>query len=278
MKVHTLSDELRGWLDKISEREQQFLIRRSRCDEYDRARTDADKKRIVQDAVYDIQALRKCERPVKLAGSLLRDPRWELLQDLHRVANPSASAWSPVEIGVSRPVGFYTGEAAPPMSTRVQISFDSRLAFRSLARYLRENWRKLLEDGIVEDTQPLGERKVAVLSHVCLVKPEASWEERFRSWNRKYPQWRYRARQDFITACHDAEESLTGNRHGLAWFYNAKTKLRTSDLVSLARQGDKDAIRELERRKEAGIKSLGDAGTGYVYASQLRPRKNIGAR
>jgi len=257
-------DDLAGFTGKISEREHQFLIWRRRFEEYDGARTDTDRNRTVQEAVRDIQALRKCERPVNIAGSLLRDQRWKLLRDLHGVAHPSESAWSPVEVRVSRLVGFYTGAAAPPISTKIQISFDSRLPFRSLARYLRENWRKLLKAGIVEDTQPLGDRKVAVLGHVCLVKPEASWEERFSSWNRKYPQWPYRARRDFITACHDAEESLTGNRHGLAWFYNAKTKLRTRDLAALARQGDKDASRELERRKNDGIKSLADAGIGYA--------------
>jgi hypothetical protein len=101
---------------------------------------------------------------------------------------------------------------------------------------------------------------VELLRFVCLEMSKISWRERLEAWNSRFPEWQYSSREAFVTAVHDAEHSLTGDRHGLAWFYDAKAKLGREELKALARQGDPAAQREADRRREQGFASMQEAG------------------
>jgi di/tripeptidase len=76
-------------------------------------------------------------------------------------------------------------------------------------------------------------------------------------------------RQAFIKDLHDAEESLTGQPHGLAWFYNAKARLPESELVKIARQGDADAQREPQRR----VNHFAEIAINHLGTIEKRPGK-----
>jgi len=182
-----------------------------------------------------------------------------------------APRWVPLRVRTSRPIGFYTGNAPPAVGRMVEIHFDARIPLVRLTRGLRNTWPELLKRGMVERSRPLGARKIKLLRFVCLDMPSVSWGERHDEWNRRFPDWAYAKRQVFITECHDAEESLAGRPHALAWFYNAKTRLATEDLEALKRQGDRDAARELDRRMAGGLDTLNRARIKVVREPPAPP-------
>ena len=220
------------------------------------------------------------------------DPRWELLRELEdarvravvrddEFGDVSAELrgavldsavarrtgigrWAAIRVRTSEPIGFYNGSSPPPIGRTVDVSFDSRMPFVRLVRELRQQWRSLVSSGIVRRTRPLGPRKVALLRFVCLEMPGASWADRHDAWNVRHLKWAIPERTAFIKEFHDAEESLCGRAHALAWFYNAKARLTTQDLKALARQGDRDAERECRRRRDEGFRSINGAGIEVV--------------
>ena len=195
-----------------------------------------------------------------------------MLAELESAATPNAETWAPIRINATRKrqAGFFSGEAPPPLGRFVQVTFDYRVPLKTLIWVLKDAWPDLRKDGSVRTTRPLGERKIALLRLACFQMPEASREERFVAWNKEHPDDRFPTRQSLITEMHSAEESLIGDRHGLAWFYDAKARLSWDDLEALSRQGDASARRELDRRKSDGYRSMSDAGLKVIVDGKVQ--------
>lgn len=232
------------------------------------------------------------------------DPRWELLRELEdaRVRavvrddefgdvsaelrgtvldsavarRTGVGRWAAIRVRTSEPIGFYNGSSPPPIGRTVDVNFDSRMPFVRFVRELRQRWPSLVSSGIVRRTRPLGPRKVALLRFVCLEMAGASWADRHEAWNGRRLKWPVPERSAFIKEFHDAEQSLCGQAHALAWFYNAKARLTTKDLEALARQGDRDAERERRRRRDEGFRSISSAGIEVVLEKPKATRGREG--
>lgn len=193
------------------------------------------------------------------------DPRWELLADLE---GARGRAWSALKVsGGGMKVDPIHGEHAP---LPIRITVDPRVPFRTLSRELERIWRLLREEERVLATRPLDDRKLALLRHVCLEMPETSWRSRWEAWNARFPEWAYRSPSQMTTACHTAEESLTGDRHGLAWHYERAARLPLDELHRAAEAGDRGAKRERQRRRQMwreGIDQLRSWGVDVVEGS-----------
>lgn len=174
----------------------------------------------------------------------IRDTRWDLLRDLE-VGQGNADWQAICMAGGGYSLDGRTGrEKVRP----VVITVDPRMPVRTLNAFLRDVWPKFRGAGLVFASRELSDWKLTLVRHVCLEMPNDSWAERSSAWNAKFAEGPYRTQQALITAHHDAEQSLTGDRHGLAHFYDARARLSLPDLGALARQGDHFAKRELERR------------------------------
>jgi hypothetical protein len=134
----------------------------------------------------------------------------------------------------------------PPLTSEISVVFDARVSLRALIATLRETWPTLAERGIVRRhrNRALGRRKIELLRFVCLADDatEQTWEDRLAGWNALVernvrmgrPDWttKWKFNDDDVpsgvralrTMCHDVEEQLTGSRHGLIWFYDAKAR------------------------------------------------------
>lgn len=187
-----------------------------------------------------------------------KDRRYRLIAQLESavgVATDEDGAW-PGEISVTWPqrsgsdFGFETGKAPPPLRRDVVVTFDHRMPLRSVYGFLLRRWPTLRKRGVVRATRPLGARTLALIQHVCIAMPRASWAERLEAWNAGHKQWHIEPRQAFIAEFHVAERSLTGTRHGLAYWYEPRARLTTEQLVQLARDGDAAAKRVLDRRTD----------------------------
>lgn len=141
--------------------------------------------------------------------------------------------------------------------------------------FLRDGWPKFRRVGLVFASRELSDWKLTLVRHVCLEMPNDSWAERSTQWNERFPDGPYRNQRALITAHHDAEQSLTGDRHGLAHFYDARARLPLPDLGALAKQGDQAAQRELERRGVT-IRSFITALGGEVIAEVQGPHGDRG--
>ena len=159
------------------------------------------------------------------------DARWPLLHDL-------GVRWAEVAgIGApTPPMRFRCGDEwdALGIAPLVTVSFDSRLSMRAVLSAIREVWPLMTSDGWVRRTRPLGDRKLALVRHVCLdMDTSATWRERLKAWNEKHRgAWAYKdalgaadvrgLQSDF----RKAEKSLTGRTGGLARFYDEDSRTR----------------------------------------------------
>lgn len=77
-------------------------------------------------------------------------------------------------------------------------------------------------------TRPLGAKKVALLRLACRGRERgASWRKVLLMWNNEHPDWKYTSVRDLQSEFHDAEERLTGEDHGLEWFYDLRYRARS---------------------------------------------------
>ena len=163
------------------------------------------------------------------------DGRWDLLRDLDtdfgsERGDTSSDRWEPLTV-----TGRVMAQDREPPAQRVVISFDHRLSQRALIAAIRRNWPAWRRARWVRWTQPLGPRKIALINHVCRVcEPGIEWDERLTLWNEAQPNWRYPDRRQFVSAFRSAEESLTGERRGLEWFYDPISRVPIDELRALA--------------------------------------------
>ncbi len=191
------------------------------------------------------------------------DPRWSLLRDLDKRARGRWSDWTPFRVEhLSTALGYWTGKAPPPLGRAVTITFDARMTREELLVRVRGIQRHLREKGVLNKlrNRPLEERKIALLRFVCLEAPGDAWADRYATWNRRPAHqragWSYDSEDALRTDCHEAEEKLTGRRHGLAWFYDPLARMTAPELQQRAADGDTDAAREQRIRRNEGWKSL----------------------
>ncbi len=164
---------------------------------------------------------------------------------------------------------FPASEPGPPeLSRYATYRFDDRLSLEGAIRELRRLWPKARSAGIVRQTRPLNKRKIELLRHVCIATPHESWEDRRRSWNKaRPPKERFADTKAMITACHDAEQSLLGDRLALRWFYQPIARVPNAALRKMQQLGDSDAIREGRRRQAAW---LGQFGSGFEVVGKSK--------
>lgn len=167
------------------------------------------------------QGVLEIDEPLELA----RDKRWDLLADLAKLAGVE---WK-------GPIRFHRAELAgvsmtgpPAIAREVTVVFDARISLAALTASLRALWPLLVDSRMVRGTRnrTLGLRKIQLLRHVCLdaTALEKTWTDRWQAWNHRRRRGRFADVRGFRTACHDAEEQLTGSRHGLAWFYDPEVR------------------------------------------------------
>jgi hypothetical protein len=196
-----------------------------------------------------------------------RDLRWGLLRKLAEKAGTAAPEIRTRVRRIGPAIGFATG-APPELQDQLKITIDSdaRVPLTFLLEELRSVWREMKRSKTLpERSRPLERRKIELLEFVCLKHPDAEWSDRFARWNKHSPRkWRYRTRDAFTTACHDAEKQLTGSRSGLRWFYERYARMKITELFALEKKGDRDAERERLRRIAEGEASIIAAGIKIV--------------
>lgn len=153
------------------------------------------------------------------------DARWPLLHDLGMRWAEVAGTEAPTP-----PMRFRCGDEwdALDIAPLVTVSFDSRLSMRAVLSAIREVWPLMISDGWVRRTRPLGDRKLALVRHVCLdMDTSATWRERLKAWNEKHKgAWAYKDALGLQSDFRKAEKSLTGRTSGLARFYDEDSRTR----------------------------------------------------
>ena len=135
---------------------------------------------------------------------------------------------------------------------------------------LRRTWPQLTKAGWVRRTRPLSVRNVALMRHVCLESvPGTSWRNLLKEWNRKWPDWTAKDVHGFHAAFRRAEQELTGEAHGLEWFYNLHARrnplvgLKVGDLKKVLKAHTSDEVgrhlrRGLRRSSKAVVMQFAD--------------------
>lgn len=247
------------WLDVethlggvLSANERLLLERHRDPSDYADASDDELRASTVRAAVDEIRFIR-----TQFAGEhvapppLPRDERWGVLKQLDERFSREATTdelapWELVAIGAVR-----ADLDREPYSRRVTITFDHRLSQDALVKQIRQLWPDLRRQGLVRHTRRLGDRKIALIRHVCLTATSGdSWSARCESWNATHAQWSYGSGSEFVSAFRSAEKSLTGTRYGLEWFYDPSARLSLGELKQHAAKGDRTAHSRLQRLEE----------------------------
>jgi len=153
------------------------------------------------------------------------DARWTLLRDLEAAAGGKAE--SPVTVEGSERITSLSPVRQQAFN-RVTISFDSRMGKESLFREITRLWPHLQAAGWVRRSRAMKEHRLALVRFVCLETGlDATWRERMDKWNERHPEGHdlhYSDVRAFHSDFSAAEESLTGVKHGLDWFYDAEAR------------------------------------------------------
>jgi hypothetical protein len=151
------------------------------------------------------------------------DGRWDLWRKLRgRAQGDPDHDWSPFTVTQVHDLTVHPALRG----RRVEVSFDARLSLAAVVGNLRRLWPKLRAAGWVSQTHRLGARKLALLEFVSLeMAPDTPWRTMLEGWNERHPRWRYRRVEAFEREVRRAEESLTGEAHGLEWFYRLGARL-----------------------------------------------------
>ena len=87
-----------------------------------------------------------------------------------------------------------------------------------------------------------------------------TWRERLNGWNRQYPQWRFKDVRDFQGTFARAEQSLTGEKFGLEWFYNPVAQHHARDglpeLFGVKNNGSHEEKRFAKRKLQESKKMV----------------------
>ena len=67
------------------------------------------------------------------------------------------------------------------------------------------------------------------------------------TWDNAHPAWAYEDVRKFERAFRRAELQLTGEKHGLEWFYEPASRLNRQELECRAAAGDRSVARQLSR-------------------------------
>jgi hypothetical protein len=187
------------------------------------------------------------------------DSRWQLWADLSERAG--APLWQPFRPSVRSKTRQAPGGAPVGRVATVTLELDARMPLDDVVRLLRRWWPKFASIGFVRPSRRMQPQTLAQVRHVCLDSElNATWEERWRSWEQRNRRrgrgWRFADRRAFITNFHRAEQALTGVRGGLAWFYEPLARAPDSELRRLARLGGESAAQELRRREDIHVDLL----------------------
>jgi hypothetical protein len=252
-----LEQELGGG---IQPPERKMLKRRGYASQYEQEVDVGDRLDTVQDSASFVRDLRevygesvetKAIEPYAAGG--VQDGRWALLAELEeareslRTDKSSEPFKEPLRIS----------RVCSPRSMsprRITVTFDNRLSQQTLVRALRRTWPTLAREGWIRRTRPLDERTVDLLRFVCLeTPPEWTWRARLAEWDRTRPQYPYAGVRPFESAFRRAEEALTGERRGLAWFFDRTSRYSDGaalhDLADEARRLSAE-IRDLEAQEQ----------------------------
>ncbi|CAN5539126.1 hypothetical protein BH24CHL1_BH24CHL1_20260 [soil metagenome] len=192
----------------------------------------------------------------ELAPPLTEDGRWELIRELRndpdyrpiRISQPTA-----LELSLS-------DMKTAPQYQPVRVEFDGRVSLNALSAELRKAWPEMKRRGWVKQSRPLGSKALALIRHVCLdLEPGASWGERRRMWNERFPEWEYTSGQALSADFRRAETALTKETHGLEVHHNPWATADIREIKRAARAGDQRARHYLMRRLdvwERGLEAL----------------------
>jgi len=181
------------------------------------------------------------------------DARWPLLCDLS-AASERLSGWRAASGQPYRPfrVGRMLDFTVYPPASFVSIQVDNRMSMRTVVCILREMWPRLVEDGWVRRTRPLGDRAIALLRFVSLQTPkDAAWRDRQSAWNEAFADrgWAFADVRAFERAFRRAEVQLTGTRNGLHELRDSTPrKLPTVDDLLKPLRWEMDRLREVVAR------------------------------
>ena len=173
------------------------------------------------------------------------DLRWTLIAELQeaiaRQRGRPVGRWEPITIDDRK-----RAMPNPLHLSRVRFSVDSGMSRQGLLKAIGDIYPVLRESGRVRRTRPPGERAIAVVRFVCLERErDETWRERFDAWNAAHPEWSFASARAFHGAFRRAEMQLTGERRGLAWFYDEEVRLNymsVGELMAEGRRGNQKAI------------------------------------
>jgi hypothetical protein len=211
------------------------------------------------------------------------DGRWGLWADLRSaLASPKGkAAWSPlrVNLAIDQSVGLLG-------SSRVEVSFDSRLSLSRLRAGLAELWPELVERQWVRQARPMRRRAESLVRLVCLeCSPALTWEQRWKLWQRECApggrfvgkKWEYADHRALHSDFRRAEIALTGRPRGLAVFYDARLRealrayqdVSNDEIARKAEAGDPLALAILKDVRGPAMQSLAPLHQA-LYEAMLR--------
>jgi len=212
-----------------------------------------------------------------------RDGRWALWRDLRRRSGAPNDDWHPLRVAL------VVDNTNPVLqSTRVELSFDSRLSQGALIGEIRRLWPRLRAAHWVKAARVLGARAEALLRFVCLEgQPDTPWEKMIEGWNAKYPEWQHggpQARWAFSKEVRRHEEQLTGRKYGLEWFYNTDARVSGEALREALGDLTVDNLQEAEEASKmtpamrAWVREISPAVAefGHGLVQKHKPELKIG--
>jgi len=206
-----------------------FLEERGLLSEYLNGLSAQERELTVEDACGIRDSLERHGLVWRSGGDELEasddsDGRWVLLHDLGKRWADDVGASAP-----PAPLRFRCGYEWDALGQvpRVSLDFDGRVSLRAVLSGVRSMWPLMAANGWVRRTRPLGDRKLALVRFVCLeTEIGTGWEDRRKAWNEAHPEAEYPDRWSLRSDFSKAEESLTGQRGGLARFYDAEQRQR----------------------------------------------------
>lgn len=213
----TFWQALAAQMGPVSARERKFVALNGYTKRYDGSPSKDERETVIKLAAWEIKNLRKAglsiDEPADGRGQ--PDGRWALLRELGEKLGEQTIAPFTVE-----GIDYRISRGGLGAARVVTITFDARLSKQALCRELTGVWPVMLERGWVRRSKPLDDRKLALVRFVCLDSEGATWRERVERWKERYGTWAYRDQRAMHSDFGRAEMSLTGQKWGLAWFYD----------------------------------------------------------
>ena len=176
------------------------------------------------------------------------DQRWPLWRELMQVrlaadGHPLEQSWEPLRFYL-----VHDSSASPIGNKRIEISFDWRMPRAALEHELAKAWRHMTKQGWVRPSKPLSRRLAEIVRFNCLVlEPDTPWRVRLERWNAQCTEDEaFTDVRAFERAFRRAELQLTGQKWGLAWFYDEL--VRSGRLAKLNKPEGRDLLKQGSQR------------------------------